>query len=266
MGVAGAGGAPVDAGAPGTGVTTSAPEAACNREFLQQRAQMYFDAMAAGSRDMLPLHRSLRYTENGAEEVLGLGVWLRQPKALFARHVLDESRCSSLSEAVLLTGSAQKLVFGVRLRYVNDVLLEVEAHVVTPNPNYFEPDAIIVNGPDPWLAPVRANRRMTAAELQRVAERFFASVADPTQLPPSTPDCQLRQNGLATPRNGSCKGLLGNERFEQLRYPVIDTTFGVATAVVRRRQFIAIFMFKVSEGTIQDIETIGGASSATTGW
>jgi hypothetical protein len=107
---------------------------------------------------------------------------------------------------------------------------------------------------------------MTAAELQRVAERFFASVADPTQLPPSTPGCQLRQNGHTTPRNGSCMGLLGNERFEQLRYPVVDTTLGVAIAVVRRRQFIAIFMFKVSEGTIQNIEIIGGASSATTGW
>jgi hypothetical protein len=56
------------------------------------------------------------------------------------------------------------------------------------------------------------------------------------------------------------------ERFEQVRYPVADVTTGIATAIVRRRGYIAMLLFKVEAGLLANVEIIGGAASLSTGW
>ena len=65
---------------------------------------------------------------------------------------------------------------------------------------------------------------------------------------------------------GSCGVRPGSERFEQRRYPVIDEASGIVTAIVMYQSFVGMYLFKVENGTVQNIEVVGGASTTSPGW
>ena len=250
---------PDDATAPASG------PGACARETLTQRADAYLAAMASGDVASLRAHSAVRYTENGLVEELGQGVWRGRPRSVFARHAIDEASCSSVTQAVLqeLFG---RTVFGVRLRYVEEQLLEVEAQVVARNGQYFEPDAIIPSGADPWVAPVPADMRMSREALQRLAENYLASTQNAALLPAHATSCIRRQNGRPMDNRGSCSAIPGNQPFEELRYPVIDETAGIVTAIGLYNRFVGMYLFKAQDGLVQNIEVVGGVGSRSTGW
>jgi hypothetical protein len=115
------------------------------------------------------------------------------------------------------------------------------------------------------MAPIDPAQRSTPDALAEMAARFVDGATDPTLLPAASASCMLRQNGVVVAM--SCRALPPEgERFEQVRYPVVDVTAGVATAIVRRRGYIAMLLFKIASSTLLDVEIIGGAASATTGW
>jgi hypothetical protein len=264
-----AGAAPApDAGAPPTTQTstpTMTASKACSRDALRERADAYLQAMASGDKQSLKLHSSVHYTENGQDQMLGLGVWLTRPKTEFARHILDEPHCSSVTEAVVQDVKGRS-VLGLRLRYVEDQLLEVEAQVVVPNFAYYEPESIILTGNDPWAEPVATADRTPTDALVRLAEHYFDAAMDASQLPPHAPDCKRRQNGKLMDDNGNCGVAPGSARFEQRRYPVIDEQAGIVTAIVVYRDYLGMYLFKVQRETIQNIEVVGGAMASSSGW
>lgn len=237
----------------------------CSRELLRRRADAYLAALAAGSPSMLATHPAVRYTENGQMQALGRGLWASRPQAMFSRHFMDEARCSSITEAVLneLTG---RIVFGVRLRYVDDQLLEVEAQVVRPNTQYYDPNAIIPVGPDPWLEAIPATARMSRDELTQLATRYLLASSDPSLLPPHTPACRRRQNGTLMDQQGSCGARPGDRPFEEQRFPFVDEETGVVAAVVIYNRFLGLYLFKARGGTFENINIVGGNASRTTGW
>jgi hypothetical protein len=241
------------------------PAGACTRETLKQRADAYLAAMASGDVSSLRAHPAVRYTENGAVKQLGQGAWVGRPRTEFARHAIDETTCSSATEAVLqeLLG---RTVLGVRLRYVEEQLLEVEAQVVARNGQYFAPDAIVQSGEDPFIAPVPLGMRMSREALRKVAENYFASTQSAALLPAHATTCVRRQNGEPMDNRGSCSAIPGNKPFEAQRYPVIDETAGIVAAVVLYDRYVGMYLFKVQEGLVQNIEVVGGAGSRTTGW
>ena len=245
---------------PNTAVSKS-----CSRDTLQKRAAAYLQALSTGDLKPLNLHPQVRYTENGQTQMLGLGLWLSRPKSEFSRHVLDELRCSASTVAVLNDGLS-RTILGVRLRYVEEQLLEVEAQVVYRNLNYYDPDAVIPMGADPWIVPVPDNARMTREALVTLAERYFDSTSDPSMLPAHAPGCKRTQNGALLGREGSCAVPAGNDRFEQRRFPVIDEVTGVVVAIVYYRNFVGMCLFKAQDDTLQNMEVIGGATAQGTGW
>jgi hypothetical protein len=271
--VADAGSAPTPTADDDAGVAESDPTApemptaadGCSRERLIARADAYLDALARGDVPALNAHANVRYTENGQTQLLGLGLWLEQPRSEFARHAADEAQCSSVTEAVLSTLTG-RVVFAVRLRYIDDRLLEVEAHIARSGAPYFEPDAIIPSGPDPWLEPLAPEQRSSAAALTALAMRYFDSTADASLLPAHEPECVRRQNGRLMDSQGSCAVPPGPRRFEQLRYAVTDETTGVVALVVKYGDYIGFYLLKQRAMQLQAIEVIGGASAATTGW
>jgi hypothetical protein len=240
------------------------PAQGCTRDLLRQHADAYLQAMAQGDVKALNAHPEVRYTENGQTQTLGLGLWLSRPQPQFARHVLDESRCSSVTEAVL-SDLRGRTVFGVRLRYVAEQLIDVEAQVVPKNSSYYDPDALIPSGVDRWLEPIASSARMSRDALVSLAEHYFDSSTDASLLPPHAPECKRRQNG--TPLDtGDCGSPAGNERFEERRFPVIDETAGIVTAIVIYRNFIGMYLIKAQSNTIQNIDVVGGAATASSGW
>ncbi|HKP62650.1 MAG TPA: hypothetical protein VJV78_38205 [Polyangiales bacterium] len=221
--------------------------------------------MATGNRELLNLHPAVRYTENGNTQVLGAGLWLSRPTTEFSRHVLDESRCSSVTEAVL--NSLQgRIVFGVRLRYAQEQLLEIESQVVVRNISYYEPDGVIPDGSDPWVESISPTSRKPQDVLMQLAERYFDAAADESLLPPHAPACRRRQNGALMDDEGNCGARPGTERFEKRRYPVIDEEAGIVTAIVMYKTFVGMYLFKVQNGTIQNIDVVGGANTSDPGW
>lgn len=263
---------PVDAGAdagePVTDPDAPAPRRTtehCSRERLTADAETYLTALASADPGRLNLHQRVRYTENGSEQVLGFGLWLSAPRSDFARHFIDEHTCSSATEAVLRDASG-RTVLGVRLRYVDDQLFEIESHVVPRNDQYYAPEQIIADGDDPWLQPISIEQRSPAMELSRVALDYFDSTVDARLLPPSAESCERRQNGALMRDRGSCRIAPGERRFEQQRVEVIDETTGVVVAMTKYESYIGMYFIKVQADTILDIEVVGGANSASTGW
>ena len=232
---------------------------------LQQRADAYLQAMSSGDIQSLNVHPEARYTENGQMQSLGLGVWLRRPKSECSRHAFDEPRCSSVTVSVV-NDVLGRTILALRLRYLENQLLEVEAQVVPRNTAYYDPDALIPKGPDPWPQPVPAAQRMSREALLRLAERYFDSATDATLLPPHAPDCKRRQNGAPMAPSASCGVPAGTERFEQRRFPVTDELTGVVTAVVMYTGHVGMYLFKAHSDTVQNIEIIGGASTESSGW
>lgn len=252
---------PVDSGAASPPAMTA--NAGCSRAELRAAADAFLLALSSGDAQSLSLDPNSRYTENGEVRTVGTGLWVSRPKTDYARHFLDEQLCSSLTVAVLKDG-ANRIVYGARLLYRDTHLLEVETIIVRPNDRYFRPDGIIPTDRDLWIEPVDSSVRMSRAELMSFAERYFGSTVEPALLPPAAPGCMCLQNGA--PAGLDCGDTPGTERFQQLRYPVIDETAGVATAIAWTNRVIAMYFFKMQAGTMQNIEAVGGTFAENTGW
>lgn len=258
--------APTDPPPPDTTVTTApSGDPECTREALRTQADAYFDAMASGETARLRLHASLRYTENGKDTPLGAGLWLRRPRKDFTRHVLDENNCSTLTHGVVSALTARVIV-GVRLRYLDGQLLEVEAQTVPDDATVTNIDAIIPMGPDRWLEPVAEDARMSRDMLERFAEQYFNAATGGGTVPPSTSECRRRQNGIPMAQQGSCSVAPGSMRFEQRRFAVIDETTGILTAAVLYDNHLGFYLFKMANDTVLNIEVVGGATVASSGW
>jgi hypothetical protein len=173
-------------------------------------------------------------------------------------------RCSSISQAVLssLTGA---VVFGVRLLYRDGELLEVEAHVVPDTLARIDVNMIIPIGNDRLVEPVVEERRMPREQLEAFAERYFDAAVNGGEVPPSAPDCRRRQNGVPL-GDGMCNRPPGTMRFEQRRYPVLDVEAGIITASVIYDNHLGLYLIKMAADTVQSIEVVGGATTASSGW
>lgn len=237
----------------------------CTRQALLDRAQGFLAAMASSNPLALTLHPNVRFTENGQERLVGLGLWLDGARPEFARHIVEERSCSTATEAVLRT-RASRIVFGARLRYVNDQLLEIETQFVRSDGDvrYFAPDQIIPESTDPWTVPLESSDQRTAQELLTIAMRYFDSSSDASLLPQSAEGCRRRLNGALL--DLGCGVPPGNRRFDQARFPVVDETTGIITAVVAYQGAIYMYLIKQRAGKLENIEAIGGAQSQSTGW
>jgi hypothetical protein len=245
--------------------TTPPPAPGCSREVLRQRADRYLAALSAGDSSMLATHAAVRYTENGQMQTLGRGLWSSRPELQFSRTFVDEARCSTITEAVL-SELTRRIVLGVRLRYVDELLLEVEAHVVPPNTAYYDPEAVVASGAEPWLEVVPAASRMSRDALTQLAMRYLLSTSDASLLPPHAPTCKRRQNGKLMGPQGSCGTRPGDRPFEEQRFPLVDEQTGVVAAVVIYDRFLGLYLFKAQGGVVESINIVGGAASRTSGW
>jgi hypothetical protein len=259
--------AEVDASKPDVSASSTPNAQSCTRAFLRERAQAYFSAMTAGDTTQLSLHPSLRYTENGAEVVLGLGLWLEAPEAELLRHVFDEVRCGSVSEAVIRSLRGRSVV-AIRVLYTDSKLIEAEAHIATGSVTVpVDPDGVLPGaGPDPWASPIAANKRMSRDALQRLAEQYFDTATGSAPQPASGPGCERRQNGVLMAQAGSCQVPAGDMRYTQRRYPVVDEEAGIASAFIGYNNRFGVYLFKASGNVIDDIEVIGGTTAGSSGW
>lgn len=238
----------------------------CTRTWLRENAEAYLRSMTSGDTMTLRLHPAFRYTENGSEEQVGAGAWVRRAEPVFARYVLDETSCSTYVQAVM-DGLTGRFSFGVRLHYSDAELLEAEAQVVSEliNVTGTDLDAVIPMGDDRFIAEVPADQRMSRDELLELARRYFDSVTGAVSVPPSAPDCRRLQNGFPL-GNGTCTERPGSARFEQRRFDLADEPAGIVAATVLYNDHVGVYLLKAADGALQDIQVVGGMMSPATGW
>jgi hypothetical protein len=252
-----------DAAPPATMPTTpSTGSAGCSRDELRAAADAFLVALFNGDAQSLGLDPNFRYTENSEVLPVDGGLWRSRPSSEYARHFLDSQQCSSLTVAVL-NENARRIVFGARLLHRNERLLEVETMVIQPAARLYRPEGIIPMGVDRWIEPVEMSMRMSRAELMSFAERYFDSTFEPSLLPPHTADCTCLQNGA--PAGLTCGDTPGNERYQQLRFPVVDETAGIVTAIAWNN-VLSMYIFKAQADAMQNIEAIGGPYTENSGW
>lgn len=239
-------------------------DAECTRARLREKAETFLQSITSGDTTSLRVHAGFRYTENGRDEQLGGGAWQRRGESLFARHVLDDTRCSTLTQAVM-SGISGRFAFGVRLRYREGLLLEAEAQVVPELLAATNLDALIPTGDDPWVAEVPEAMRASREELIALAQRYFDSVTDASSLPASAPGCRRLQNG-APLGDGTCTEPPGTARFQQQRFDLADVPSGIVTATVLYDDHVGFYLIKVADNLMQNIEVVGGATTQATGW
>ena len=84
-------------------------------------------------------------------------------------------------------------------------------------------------------------------------------------MPPHAPECTVLQNGA--PAGLGCGDTPGNQRYQQLRFLVSDEVAAVVTAIARGSNRVrAMHFFKAQGGVVQNIEAVGGAYTAESGW
>lgn len=238
--------------------------AECTRVRLREKADAYLQSLRTADTSQVRIHPAFRYTENARDEALGAGAWLRRAESLYSRHVVDESRCSSFTQAVM-SGVTGRFSFGVRLRYSDGLLLEAEAQVVPEALAATDLDRLIPMGEDAFIAEVPEEQRGSRAELFDFAQRYFDSVIGISRLPPSAPECRRLQNGFPL-GDGTCRTPPGSERFEQQRFDVVDEPVGIVAATVLYDGHIGVYLIKIADDMLQNIHVIGGAASQSTGW
>lgn len=58
----------------------------------------------------------------------------------------------------------------------------------------------------------------------------------------------------------------GDRPFTEKRLSVVDETTGIATAIALYDRYVGMYLFKVSGGTLQNIDIVGGAQARSSGW
>jgi hypothetical protein len=218
---------------------------------------------AVVSRDRAAL-AGVRYTENGVAVPLGEGLWATADAVGPYRHAfLDAARGQAACFFTVREGATRSTA-ALRLGFTGSLVREIEAVVARP-PLFGGADAFgdgpgaldAGGGPDPaWHSKIPLAERMDRAELQRVADIYFAGLEknDGHGNYPFTDDCVRIENGFRTtqvaPAPGSGKtpyheafrALTARQQFEtgyfrfvdrirDRRFPVIDEARGLVFAL-----------------------------------
>ena len=195
-------------------VSASGAQAAeCDRTCLRGMITKYVEAIVAHAPQSLPLAPNVRFTEDSRELPLGEGAWKTVTRAgSFRQDYLDVARGIAASHVELYEEGAQ-LQYSVVLRIVDEKITGVETLIngVTAT-SKFQPDSL--GKPLPKMNdPVPANRRMSRAELIRIALTYteglrIGNFADAT---PFAKDAYRVENGLFIAGAGcpraNCPGL-----------------------------------------------------------
>lgn len=227
-----------------------------------------------------------RYTENGQQLPLGEGLWATADKVGPYRHMfLDEESGQAACFATLTEGSTRSIM-ALRVRAQGGRPSEIEA--VVARPPLFGGASAFGDGPAAldaagaadasWFVEVDPAERMDRAELQRVADLYFAGLErnDGRGVYAFADDCIRIENGFRTtgvppsptagktPYFEAFRAMSAKQQFEtghfafvdrirERRFPVID----------RARGLVFAFAFFDHSGTVREYRLADGTPTVS---
>jgi hypothetical protein len=266
-GGAGRGGSGGVGGTAGVGGTSSGggPSNPCDRATLKPTVDSYFAALSAHDSSRLALASNVKYTENGRQVQVGDGLWRTAGALKFKRSALDEGLCTSVTESVITENGAD-IVFGLRLKSVEQKLSEIEAIIVRAGDWFPTPQGVLGTASDDWETPIPEAERSTRAKLDSMMqiyfERFPAGGCD------FAPECRRYENGFSP---GLCSlglscGAAPARPVMTTRLLVADVPAGITVGFTMfAGAYTDFHMFKVRGGQVRGVHAVlAGASSS--GW
>ncbi len=230
-----------------------------DRASLEAAAASFLEGLAAHDTSTAGLASQVRYTENGQELEIGDGLWGTISKLGDYRHIIADPESGNVGLFATVHEHGTHSILTARLKVDGDRIGEIETIVSRPREQgpmargaelldqRREPDAI-------WRAAVPEAERMSRADLQRVADTYFAGLEknDGKGDYPFADDCDRIENGYPTtnqkvpPDTGiymahfmtmSCRAQFETgffrfvDRIRDRRFPVIDVDRGIVFAL-----------------------------------
>jgi len=267
---------------------TDAEDAAkynCDRECLQQIADLYFEALAQHRPSLLPLAPNVKYTETGKVLKVGEGLWKNAGAPTYRLEIFDPQTGGIGIDAVVPDGGVLTIV-GMRIKVENHLITEIESILVRgDDPSVFHAPEKLVQPSRYFTRKLRPAEQNSRYELMAAADAYFRAFeteGTPDYIrAPLLPDTLRFENGLQATNidlkvhkattaaeqfdNAMFKGMKVYDR----RYPVVDTEKGVAMALVRfhtnrtdpgpgasatRGDAFVCEIFAVTQGKIMEIQ------------
>jgi hypothetical protein len=187
----------------------------CDRTCLDDLVDRYIAAMVAHDPEQLPLAQGVRFTENGQELRLGDGLWgTASAPGHYKLYVADpEDGEVGFYGTVFENGTP--VLLALRLKVDYGLISEIETIVARPpaiggSALQSAGAALERKGhPRPQFTQViRPRRRMSRADLVRIANSYFTGLAGDTgrNTAPFWPSCNRWENGTQTTNNPSFHG------------------------------------------------------------
>lgn len=249
-----------------------------DRGHLQAALDEVLDAIG-----MAPI-RSLEgatYTENGQVLPIGEGLWATADKVGPYCHAFLDPKGEGAACFVTLTEGSTRSIMALRLKLAEDRVAEIEA--LAARPPLFGGASAFGDGPAAldasggadtrWFEEVHASERMSRAELERVADMYFAGLErnDGRGDYPFADECIRIENGFRTtavppapaagktPYAEAFRAMTARQQFEtgyfrfvdrirDRRFPVIDPATGTVFTLA----------FFDHSGTVRDYELADG--------
>jgi hypothetical protein len=216
----------------GMAVATNA-KAACERDMLQQLADIYIEAQSTGQPALVPLAAESYYGENDLPVDIASGILAEALTVDFTRSLHDTTQCATFIELVAATHPHP---------YVIHTRMEVSEGAVTVMESVVTDEGDWVFGAEAYLAQTRvenwgeipADQRDARAALQAAADAYIDNWGNPElPVPHGTPCARLEgrmYTGSRDPEGQTCTmGAFPQPIDTGSRRYVIDETAGAVS-------------------------------------
>jgi hypothetical protein len=222
------------------------------------------------------------YTENGQRLPIGDGLWATAEKTGPYRHTFVDEESQQAACFTTLTEGKTRSIMALRMKLDGLRVSEIQTVVARPplfggSSAFGDGPAVLdaSGGPDPaWFAEVEPSERMSRAELQRIADMYFAGLErnDGKGEYPFADDCVRVENGFrttgvpASPEVGKTpyfeafRAMSAKQQFEtgyfafvdrirERRFPVTDPARGLVFAFACFDHSGTVRDYRLSDGT-----------------
>jgi len=289
----------------GGSLVSAYAQSACTRDGLKGIIGQYFSALEARKPSSLPLAAKVKFTENGVEMPVGEGFWKTAGKTLLKRDLLDTYKCSTHSNVVIeekytppkatapapksafadlsakppAEGAIRPILYGVRLKVVNQKIAEIETYVARETEFAFNAANVLETKDQEWESIIPVEQRSSRLAMIAAADDYYDMFVDnPKVRTPFAAVCDRWENGFQTTKGGgtmggvtmtahdcSPKGLVitnhGPRRF------LVDVEAGTVVAYVHFAGSLPDFhIFRMRNGKVDLIQAVIGAGAKSMGW
>ena len=206
-------------------------QAQCNRTMLQQVAETYVKAQAAGKADLLPMAKGAPYAENDRVMAIGKGVLAGPLKIDFTRSLYDTTQCIAFTELVAAMDPHPYVILTRMEATAKGKVSKMESVVTDAGDWAFGADKYLAVTRDQKWDEIPKDKRDSRAVIQAAADAYLDNWGDPTLPVPHGTPCSRLEGGMYTgtrdPDGNTCDmGAFPQKLDVTNRRYVIDENYG----------------------------------------